>query len=162
MKIGEVAALVGVRPSAIRYYESEGLLPAAPRIGGKREYASTVIAELRLLLGAQRAGLTLREIRGILPAFRDRKALSRSWRTIAERKLAELRDVELALRATRRFLEQSLKCECATSGVCEITRGIGDASRASRLRADVVPSRSKMRTASARLSKGALVERRVP
>ncbi len=120
MKIGAVAALVGVRPSAIRYYESEGLLSSADRVGGKREYGATVAGELRLLLGAQRAGLTLAEIRALLPASRAERSLSESWKAVAEKKLAELRELEAALRATRQFLKRSLACECATSGICEI------------------------------------------
>ncbi len=38
LSIGEVARQVGLRTSAIRYYESVRLLPEAERISGRRRY----------------------------------------------------------------------------------------------------------------------------
>jgi hypothetical protein len=42
MTIGLVAARTGLRASAIRYYEAQGLLPVAVRKGGKRVYDASV------------------------------------------------------------------------------------------------------------------------
>jgi MerR family redox-sensitive transcriptional activator SoxR len=129
MKIGAFAAKFGIRPSAIRYYESEGLLSRAARVGGRRDYGPEAVEELRLVLGLQRAGLTIAEIRALLPAFRQERSLTATWRTVAEAKLAELRQVERAVRETRRFLLRSLSCNCSKTGVCEVTRGIGAPAR---------------------------------
>jgi MerR family transcriptional regulator, redox-sensitive transcriptional activator SoxR len=38
LAIGEVARRAGIRPSALRYYESIGLLPAPTRVSGRRRY----------------------------------------------------------------------------------------------------------------------------
>jgi MerR-like DNA binding protein len=38
MSIGEVARRMGLRPSAIRYYERPGLIAKAPRVSGRRQY----------------------------------------------------------------------------------------------------------------------------
>lgn len=47
MSIGEVARRAGVAPSAIRYYESLGLLPVPARSGGKRRYTTRYSAGSR-------------------------------------------------------------------------------------------------------------------
>src|SRR4026207_289121 len=62
LTIGEVAHRAGVAPSAIRYYESLGLLPAPPRLHGERRYADDVFTTLGFIAVAQAAGFTLREV----------------------------------------------------------------------------------------------------
>src|SRR5690348_18365115 len=63
LSIGEVAERAGRRTSAIRYYEEVGLLPRPVRVGGRRMYDAGVVGTLALIETAQRAGLTLEEIR---------------------------------------------------------------------------------------------------
>ena len=71
MRVGELAAAVGVRPDTIRYYEKAGLLPQAARTpGGYREYDDAAIDRLRFIQGGQRLGLSLTDI-GDLLAVRD-------------------------------------------------------------------------------------------
>jgi len=63
LSIGEVARRTGVSPSTPRYYEQQGLLPAVPRIGGRRRYSEREILSVEALRFAQSAGLTLGEIK---------------------------------------------------------------------------------------------------
>jgi len=42
LAIGEVAGLGGKAPSAIRYYESIGMLPKPARVSGRRRYPAEV------------------------------------------------------------------------------------------------------------------------
>ena len=69
MSIGEVARHARVQPSAIRYYESLGLLPVPPRTGGKRRYDESVLDWLALVTLARQAGFTIAEIRELLAGF---------------------------------------------------------------------------------------------
>ncbi len=47
MRIGDLAKQVGVTPDTIRYYEREGLLPAAERTpGGYRDYGPDAVNDL--------------------------------------------------------------------------------------------------------------------
>lgn len=72
MKIGEMAARVGVNPRTIRFYEGKGLLPApARRPSGYRDYGEEDVARLAFIRSAQRLGLSLSEISEIL-AFKER------------------------------------------------------------------------------------------
>lgn len=66
MKIGEVAELTGLAPSAIRFYEQSGLLPAAERgANGYRSYPDTALDRLRLIQMAQSLGFSLDILRTV-------------------------------------------------------------------------------------------------
>ena len=58
MKVSELAERAGIAPSAVRWYESVGILPpAARRPNGYREYAEDDLARLRLVVSLRRLGL---------------------------------------------------------------------------------------------------------
>ena len=67
LTIGNVARRVGVRPSALRYYEAQGILrPAARRPNGYRIYSDDAVTLLRFVRRAQSLGITLKEIKPLL------------------------------------------------------------------------------------------------
>jgi MerR family redox-sensitive transcriptional activator SoxR len=90
LSIGEVAKRSGIRASALRYYEDEGILPAAARIGGRRRYEADIIQRIDVLRFAQEAGFTLKEIKTLFQGFDPEMPLSARWRTLARKKLEEL------------------------------------------------------------------------
>ena len=61
--IGEIASRAGVAASAIRYYESIGLLPEPERESGQRRYDESVLGRLGFIGVAQAAGFKLPEIK---------------------------------------------------------------------------------------------------
>lgn len=63
MDISEVARLSGVPASALRYYESKGLIHTLARDGGRRRFAPDVLDQLALIALGQAAGFSLDEIR---------------------------------------------------------------------------------------------------
>ena len=77
--IGEVARRAGIATSALRYYESEGLIPLAERRGGRRVYDASILLRLTLIELAKNAGFTIAEIKRLLrivmrcdcPSFED-------------------------------------------------------------------------------------------
>jgi DNA-binding transcriptional MerR regulator len=62
MDIGEVARRTGLRASALRYYESRGLLRADARVGARRQFSDDVLDRLALIALGRAAGLSLEEI----------------------------------------------------------------------------------------------------
>jgi DNA-binding transcriptional MerR regulator len=67
MKIGELSKLARVPTRTIRFYESIGVLPRAPRSpNGYREYDSSDLERVRFVRDAQSTGLSLTEITSIL------------------------------------------------------------------------------------------------
>ncbi|MCA9935064.1 MAG: MerR family transcriptional regulator [Ardenticatenaceae bacterium] len=70
LTIGELAKRVGMRSSALRYYEQEGLLtPDGRSPSGYRLYNPTAEQRLRLIHRAQRLGFSLADIRTLLHAW---------------------------------------------------------------------------------------------
>lgn len=68
MKIGELAKRTGLSTSAIRFYESKGLLNAVARqTNGYREYPPESVAILSIIVNAQQTGFSLDEIKQVLP-----------------------------------------------------------------------------------------------
>lgn len=73
MQIKQLAALTGISPKTIRYYEEIGLLPNPARgENNYRQYNEQDVERLRLVAGARRLDLALEEIREILD-LRDRR-----------------------------------------------------------------------------------------
>jgi DNA-binding transcriptional MerR regulator len=118
LRIGEVARAAGVRTSLLRYYEDVGLLAPAPRVGGQRRYDASVLRRLAVIDVAQRAGLSLVEIRELLEIGSD--PFSPRLRALAERRLPEVE--RLIARATRMraWLESATRCECVTVDECPL------------------------------------------
>jgi DNA-binding transcriptional MerR regulator len=58
VKVSELAERVGIAPSAVRWYESVGIIPPAIRLpNGYREFAEEDLARLRLVVSLRRLGL---------------------------------------------------------------------------------------------------------
>jgi len=112
MSIGEVAQRAGVAASAIRYYESLGLIPAPARTGGKRRYDETVLSWLALVALAREAGFTMAETRELVSGFEPGTPPAARWHALATRKLAEI-EVQVARAARmRQLLKRALTCGC--------------------------------------------------
>ena len=72
MSIGEVARKMGLRSSAIRYYERLGLLPKAPRVSGRRRYDERVLERLAMVRFAKHVGFSVAEIKVLLSGVEGR------------------------------------------------------------------------------------------
>ena len=120
LSIGEVARISGKAPSAIRYYESVGLLPEPARVSGRRRYPAEVVRSLAVIDTAQRAGLTLDDIRLLLHApAADANGVER-LREVAERRLPVLREAIARAELVQTWLEQAADCCCPTLETCPL------------------------------------------
>lgn len=89
LRIGELAGRVGVATSAVRFYESKGLLAPAGRVAGQRRYTDAAVERLQMIVMLRRAGLSCDDVAVAL----DRTPTgARGRRERAERRAAELRD----------------------------------------------------------------------
>ena len=118
LTIGEVARRTGLRTSALRYYESAGLLQPVRRANGRRVYDSGVFESLALIRLAQDAGFTVSEVRRLLSGFDRATPASARWRSLAERKLVEVNARIQDAERMRDLLERLLRCRCDTLGEC--------------------------------------------
>jgi MerR family redox-sensitive transcriptional activator SoxR len=122
LSIGEVATRAGVAPSALRYYEQQGLVSATRTPGGARRYPRSVLRRLAFVRAAQNVGLSLTEIRAALetlpadrpPTAQDWARLSRSWRDRLDEQIA-------ALTQLRDGLSSCIGCGCLSLGRCALS-----------------------------------------
>ena len=114
LTIGQVAARAGVNTSHIRYYEDVGVLPLPARVNGQRRYGEEVLHRLSIIDVAQRAGLTLEEIRDLTGPGDAGDRL----RALADRKLPDIEALIERAQAVKRWLEIARGCDCSTVDVC--------------------------------------------
>lgn len=120
LAIGDLARLAGKRPSLIRYYEQIGLLPQPVRVSGQRRYDAGAVRTLAVIGTAQRASLTLDEIKVLLSASPDDKSATERLRDVANRKLPEIAALIERTELVRRWLECAARCECPDLDECPL------------------------------------------
>jgi len=118
MRIGAVAEQAGVRVSLLRYYEEVGLLAPAERVSGQRRYDASVLRRLAVIDAAQRAGLSLAEIRELLE--HGRVPMSDRLRELAERRLPEIDALIDRAVKVRAWLAEATRCGCASVDDCAL------------------------------------------
>ena len=119
LTISEVAKQVGLRPSAIRYYEQIGILLPAQRISGQRRYDPTVLHRLEVVQRARQSGFTLDEIRQLFFGFRNTAPASERWQKLSRRKLEELQELTSQIQSMQQLLRSMMdKCHCDTLDQC--------------------------------------------
>ncbi|MER6674973.1 MerR family transcriptional regulator [Streptomyces sp. NPDC000983] len=71
MRIGELARRTGVSERSLRYYETQGLLPAERTPGGHRDYPEAAVDRVVRIQELFAAGLHSARIAHLLPCMRD-------------------------------------------------------------------------------------------
>ena len=128
LTIGELARRTGRRASSIRYYEQIGLLPEPGRVGGQRRYQPDSVRALAVIDTAQRAGLSLDEIKALLAAGRGSRDAVEELRSIAARKVPQVTAMIEHAVLVRNWLEQASRCECPSLEECPLFSEDGDRS----------------------------------
>jgi len=122
MSVGEVARRSGFAASALRFYESEGLIHATRSPGGRRQFERNVLRRLAFIRAAANVGLTLEEIRAELahlptdtaPNKADWQRISRHWRGRLDEQIE-------ALQRLRDGLDSCIGCGCLSLKRCQIS-----------------------------------------
>ncbi len=120
LTVSALAGQVGLSADTVRYYERVGLLPEPTRsAAGYRLYDDDAVARLRLIKGAQRAGLRLREIGELLQVADQGQCPCGHTEALLRDRLAEVRTELERLRALEadltRLLEQDPDSFCETT-----------------------------------------------
>jgi MerR family transcriptional regulator, redox-sensitive transcriptional activator SoxR len=122
LTVSEVARRSGFAPSAIRFYDKQGLITASRTSGGQRRFERNMLRRLAFIRAARNVGLTLEEIAAALdtlphnrtPSRADWARLSRGWR-------ARLDDQIAGLIALRDNLDSCIGCGCLSLKRCVIS-----------------------------------------
>jgi MerR family redox-sensitive transcriptional activator SoxR len=117
--IGEVARQAKLHTSALRYYESAGLVAASRRVSGQRRYDQSVLQRLAVIQLAQEAGFTVAEIKALFFSFPPETPPSERWQTLAQQKLAQVNARIQKAEDMKKILEEGLlQCRCLTLEEC--------------------------------------------
>lgn len=121
LTIGDLARRTGLAVSAIRFYETHGILAPLRNAGGHRRYARTDIRRLSFVIAAQRLGFSLTEIAGHLTDLPPHKALSQSdWTRIATGFGQQIDQRIRDLQRLRDRLDGCIGCGCLSLDRCQL------------------------------------------
>lgn len=121
LTVGQLATRSGVQTSALRFYESQGLISSRRTEGNQRRYARETLRRVAFIRAARVIGLSLREIvsaLGELPEERtpdrdDWAQLSSAWRTVLDERISELERL-------RDNLNGCIGCGCLSLESCAL------------------------------------------
>lgn len=120
--MGEVARRSGFAASALRYYESQGLIHAERSPGGRRMFERSVLRRLAFVRAASNVGLTLEEIRSELAALPSERTPTKSdWHRISKHWRVRLDEQVAALERLRDSLDSCIGCGCLSLKQCAIS-----------------------------------------
>lgn len=134
LTIGDLAVRTGLSVSAIRFYETKGLIEPMRSSGNQRKFFRSDIRRLSFILIAQQIGLSISEIGEELKRLPyGRTPTQKDWQSIS-RKLTTSLDAQIArLQQTRENLGGCIGCGCLSLKKCALynpqdkasTRGAG-------------------------------------
>ena len=115
--VGEMAKLLGIAASTLRYYDQEGLLPFVERSsGGVRVFTEQDYAPLAVICCLKKSGLYVREIRAFVTlaqqgddSLRQRLELFRRRKAAVERQIADLQETLRVLEEKCRYYEAACR-----------------------------------------------------
>jgi len=125
-----IARRSGVAASALRFYESRGLMRSERSRAGHRRFPRAVLRRIAFIVFAQRMGLSLDEIAAELaklpaqrtPNGRDWARLSRAWTSRIEERIAELQRLKAGL-------TECIGCGCLSLERCQFANPADRAGR---------------------------------
>lgn len=119
--IGQMARRTGLAVSAIRYYETQGLIRPARNAGGQRRFLRSDIRRLSFVRIAQRFGFTLPRIAALMANLPDeRTPTKRDWEKISRQFRITLDAQILALEQLRDNLDGCIGCGCLSLKKCRL------------------------------------------
>ncbi len=121
LTIGAMSERTGVAPSALRFYESRGLISASRSEGRQRRYSRDTIRRVSFVRAAQQVGLSLDDISAALaslpdgrtPTKRDWARLARSWQPRIDEQIA-------LLERLKSRLDGCIGCGCLSLQACQL------------------------------------------
>jgi len=131
LSIGELARRTGLSVSAVRFYETRGLVQATRGPGNQRRFARADIRRLSFALIAQQLGLTLSEIEAELSTLPNGQAPTvADWRAIGARMRGALAAKIAMLQRTQELLDGCIGCGCLSLDRCALYNPNDRAARA--------------------------------
>ena len=121
LSIGALAERTGLAVSAIRYYETQGLIAPWRNAGGQRRFQRADIRRLSFVMIAQQFGFSLPEIRALLDRLPGGRTPTRDdWAAIADTFREHLNQRIATLERLRDQLDGCIGCGCLSLPDCAL------------------------------------------
>lgn len=121
LSIGQLASRTGVAVSAIRYYETQGLIDPLRNAGGQRRFMRADIRRLSFVQIAQQFGFSIARIRALLDELPQGRAPNEAdWARIGRIFRADLDQRIETLEKLRDNLDGCIGCGCLSMKKCAL------------------------------------------
>ena len=121
LTIGDLADRTGLAVSAIRFYETKGLVTPVRNAGGQRRYLRSDIRRLSFVLIAQQLGFSIEDIRAALATLPAARAPSqKDWERISRNFRGQLDERIARMTRLRDYLDGCIGCGCLSLKKCAL------------------------------------------
>ena len=111
----------GIAASALRYYETRGLLKPQRNRAGQRRYPRSDIRRVSIVIIAQKCGFRLRDIKKLLaPLSQNRSPTAAEWALVSQAMRAELNRKIQQTTNLGDQLESCIGCGCLSMKACHL------------------------------------------
>ncbi|GAB2486828.1 redox-sensitive transcriptional activator SoxR [Jatrophihabitans fulvus] len=122
MTVSQVSERSGFAPSALRFYEREGLIDATRTSGNQRRYERGVLRRLAFIRAGRNVGLSLDEVAAALATLPDGRTPTRAdWTRLSRTWRRRLDDQITALEKLRDGLDSCIGCGCLSLKRCAMS-----------------------------------------
>lgn len=120
LTIGQLSTRGGIAASALRFYESQGLLKTSRSVKNQRRYERDTLRRVALIRAAQEVGLSLEEIKTAIDVLPDdRNATPADWKALANHWQAKLDERTALIERLRNDSSECIGCGCMTLDSCK-------------------------------------------
>jgi MerR family redox-sensitive transcriptional activator SoxR len=121
LNIGAVAKRTGSKVSAVRFYESEGLVPSVRSPSGHRLFHRSSIRRISFILISQRLGYTLKEISAALESLPNNRTPNKTdWDKLSRRFSKDIESRIQQLKELQDSLTGCMGCGCLSLTKCRL------------------------------------------
>jgi MerR family redox-sensitive transcriptional activator SoxR len=121
LTIGQLSERAGVATSAIRFYESRGLIHSTRTAGNQRRYEQSMLRRVAFIRAAQRVGLSLDEVAEALSTLPDSRTPTKSdWHRISREWRPRLDEQIRRIQLLKDRLDSCIGCGCLSLKSCSL------------------------------------------
>lgn len=121
LAIGKLAERTGLSVSAIRFYETRGLITPHRNTGGQRRFARSDIRRLSFIMITQQLEFSLEEISDMLAGLPNKRTpTQRDWTGISSTLTSRLDERIAHLTQLRTRLSGCIGCGCLSLAKCKL------------------------------------------
>jgi len=121
LTIGELSARSGVAPSALRFYEQQGLIRSTRTGGNQRRYDRAELRRVSFIRIAQQVGVSLERISKALESLPDNRTPTKAdWERLSRQWRKDLDERITLLERLRDKLTGCIGCGCLSLQSCTL------------------------------------------